>query len=51
MLWKFILIAMLAAPLTLLSMGGSEAQIKKARVDLTSKSHVTQEDITGTVLP
>ena len=51
MLRKFILVAMLAAPLTLISMGGSEAQIKKARVDLTSKSHVTQEDMISGLTP
>lgn len=48
---KFILIAMLAAPLTLISMGGSEAQFKKARLDLTSKPHVTQDDIISGLMP
>jgi OOP family OmpA-OmpF porin len=48
---KFILIAMLAAPLALISTGGSAAQIKKARVDLTAHSHVTQADIISGLTP
>jgi outer membrane protein OmpA-like peptidoglycan-associated protein len=48
---KFILIAMLVTPLVLISMGGSEAQIQKTRVDLTSKPHVTQEDIISGLTP
>lgn len=48
---KFLFIALLAAPLTLVGMGGSEAQIKKERVDLTSQSYVTQEDIISGLTP
>jgi outer membrane protein OmpA-like peptidoglycan-associated protein len=48
---KFILIVMLAAPLALVGMSGSETQIKKERVDLTSQPHVTQEDIISGLTP